>query len=140
MASCERLSALRDDSSRAGRAASSCHEPGSEERASVEFFAEKSPVAPVLSSAAVSLVDRSEEHTSELQSLRHLVCRLLLEKKRSHGGHAVTLESHLRPRFEIGDAEIFSELKPQIAYETAFFRAIHMPPLALCRPSIIQNS
>src|SRR5205814_5689519 len=26
---------------------------------------------------------RSEEHTSELQSLRHLVCRLLLEKKNS---------------------------------------------------------
>src|ERR1035438_10245360 len=26
-------------------------------------------------------VVRSEEHTSELQSLRHLVCRLLLEKK-----------------------------------------------------------
>src|SRR5438045_9758735 len=30
-----------------------------------------------------ALVDgRSEEHTSELQSLRHLVCRLLLEKKK----------------------------------------------------------
>src|SRR5205814_6598716 len=30
------------------------------------------------------LVDpRSEEHTSELQSLRHLVCRLLLEKKKN---------------------------------------------------------
>src|ERR1035438_8724854 len=27
--------------------------------------------------------DRSEEHTSELQSLRHLVCRLLLEKKKN---------------------------------------------------------
>src|SRR5262245_49412588 len=27
-------------------------------------------------------VTRSEEHTSELQSLRHLVCRLLLEKKK----------------------------------------------------------
>src|SRR5258705_777509 len=26
-------------------------------------------------------IERSEEHTSELQSLRHLVCRLLLEKK-----------------------------------------------------------
>src|ERR1035441_8945901 len=26
-------------------------------------------------------LSRSEEHTSELQSLRHLVCRLLLEKK-----------------------------------------------------------
>src|SRR5438045_7602760 len=29
------------------------------------------------------LVRRSEEHTSELQSLRHLVCRLLLEKKKT---------------------------------------------------------
>src|SRR5262245_65980179 len=28
------------------------------------------------------LAERSEEHTSELQSLRHLVCRLLLEKKK----------------------------------------------------------
>src|SRR5438045_5299944 len=28
-------------------------------------------------------VPRSEEHTSELQSLRHLVCRLLLEKKKT---------------------------------------------------------
>src|SRR5258705_1213784 len=28
--------------------------------------------------------NRSEEHTSELQSLRHLVCRLLLEKKKTH--------------------------------------------------------
>src|ERR1039458_10555398 len=27
---------------------------------------------------------RSEEHTSELQSLRHLVCRLLLEKKHNN--------------------------------------------------------
>src|ERR1039458_4392759 len=30
---------------------------------------------------AVISIMRSEEHTSELQSLRHLVCRLLLEKK-----------------------------------------------------------
>src|SRR3712207_8906444 len=28
--------------------------------------------------------DRSEEHTSELQSRQYLVCRLLLEKKNSH--------------------------------------------------------
>src|SRR5262245_65008373 len=38
---------------------------------------------------------RSEEHTSELQSLRHLVCRLLLEKKKAksrgmHGSPLVT--------------------------------------------------
>src|SRR5258705_6278988 len=30
---------------------------------------------------------RSEEHTSELQSLRHLVCRLLLEKKKKEHLH-----------------------------------------------------
>src|ERR1019366_6747271 len=33
---------------------------------------------------------RSEEHTSELQSLTNLVCRLLLEKKK-HTRHATTL-------------------------------------------------
>src|SRR5258707_9954702 len=31
--------------------------------------------------------DRSEEHTSELQSRQYLVCRLLLEKKKSVTGH-----------------------------------------------------
>src|SRR2546425_8141482 len=32
---------------------------------------------------------RSEEHTSELQSLAYLVCRLLLEKKKRHNkGHS----------------------------------------------------
>src|SRR5262245_65305983 len=31
---------------------------------------------------AAEMALRSEEHTSELQSLRHLVCRLLLEKKK----------------------------------------------------------
>src|SRR5437899_4481931 len=33
---------------------------------------------------------RSEEHTSELQSLRHLVCRLLLEKKK----HQILIQRH----------------------------------------------
>src|SRR5436853_941658 len=32
--------------------------------------------------SAPTFAIRSEEHTSELQSLRHLVCRLLLEKKK----------------------------------------------------------
>src|SRR5258708_11907604 len=31
--------------------------------------------------------NRSEEHTSELQSPDHLVCRLLLGKKKKHGEH-----------------------------------------------------
>src|SRR5205814_6433603 len=34
---------------------------------------------------------RSEEHTSELQSLRHLVCRLLLEKKKNTKKHDSTI-------------------------------------------------
>src|SRR5262245_65055955 len=37
---------------------------------------------PAVSSARSRTWSRSEEHTSELQSLRHLVCRLLLEKKK----------------------------------------------------------
>src|SRR5947199_3770463 len=41
--------------------------------------------AAVWTESRIVLTGRSEEHTSELQSLRHLVCRLLLEKKRSIG-------------------------------------------------------
>src|SRR2546422_3666309 len=37
----------------------------------------------VLVHAADDVRDRSEEHTSELQSRLHLVCRLLLEKKKT---------------------------------------------------------
>src|SRR5438045_5067110 len=45
---------------------------------------------------------RSEEHTSELQSLRHLVCRLLLEKKKiaqldSHCTSTDTAVQHSAP-------------------------------------------
>src|SRR2546422_2942868 len=35
----------------------------------------------------IELEVRSEEHTSELQSRLHLVCRLLLEKKKKTGTH-----------------------------------------------------
>src|SRR2546425_8226610 len=45
---------------------------------------------------------RSEEHTSELQSLAYLVCRLLLEKKKREmgigKGWEVTCDSALHPR------------------------------------------
>src|SRR5438093_8034716 len=52
--------------------------------------ARRTPVGPVGEARQVqtvvahvdSLGDRSEEHTSELQSLTNLVCRLLLEKKK----------------------------------------------------------
>src|SRR2546425_5766860 len=39
-----------------------------------------------LEPSILELLGRSEEHTSELQSLAYLVCRLLLEKKNRHRG------------------------------------------------------
>jgi len=39
------------------------------------------------------MADRSEEHTSEIQSLRHLVCRLRLEKKKKTN-HDTTNETY----------------------------------------------
>src|SRR5437899_6065593 len=38
---------------------------------------------------------RSEEHTSELQSLRHLVCRLLLEKKKNQDADRSSRDNYL---------------------------------------------
>src|SRR5258705_9443919 len=38
------------------------------------------------------ITSRSEEHTSELQSLRHLVCRLLLEKKKKKNNKDIKLQ------------------------------------------------
>src|SRR5690625_6411296 len=46
-----------------------------------EDMAQFSPVAS-LGLASERIEQRSEEHTSELQSRGHLVCRLLLEKKK----------------------------------------------------------
>src|SRR5690348_18111259 len=44
----------------------------------------KSSSDEVSSASAAVAFSRSEEHTSELQSPVHLVCRLLLEKKKQH--------------------------------------------------------
>src|SRR2546430_13004795 len=40
---------------------------------------------------------RSEEHTSELQSQSNLVCRLLLEKKKQHANSTLTRLCQARP-------------------------------------------
>src|SRR3712207_7756483 len=45
---------------------------------------------------AVGVDQRSEEHTSELQSRQYLVCRLLLEKNKTHPHPAHAL-SHFSP-------------------------------------------
>src|SRR5437899_7027328 len=61
----------------------------------------KSPACQSMRFSVLSLAHRlrSEEHTSELQSLRHLVCRLLLEKKKNRRStlklcHAVSPANH----------------------------------------------
>src|SRR5688572_31785575 len=52
--------------------------PGAVELVCPQMFA--APLAPHLAARA----ERSEEHTSELQSQSNLVCRLLLEKKKGY--------------------------------------------------------
>src|SRR5687767_15702426 len=53
---------------------------------SIEFYEEilgfRTVSGAGLSAVLAAQGDRSEEHTSELQSLAYLVCRLLLEKKK----------------------------------------------------------
>src|SRR5205823_12691873 len=46
----------------------------------------------------VGPTERSEEHTSELQSLAYLVCRLLLEKKKKKkNNHIIAQDSNIQP-------------------------------------------
>src|SRR5437899_7128166 len=52
---------------------------------------------------------RSEEHTSELQSLRHLVCRLLLEKKKK-----IKSQNVLIKETAMQSAEAKSDLRNQL--------------------------
>src|SRR5207253_10505423 len=64
---------------RAARAASFC----TPERRSGSGIPRRSKRRVPDSTASRSSCSRSEEHTSELQSRGHLVCRLLLEKKKN---------------------------------------------------------
>src|SRR5690606_40976775 len=67
----ERLRIDRPDKSRAGDARVGHHDVDA---------------APLLDDLGDRGLQRSEEHTSELQSRENLVCRLLLEKKNSREG------------------------------------------------------
>src|SRR5258706_3441386 len=59
---------------------------------------------------------RSEEHTSELQSLTNLVCRLLLEKKKANLASSLLFDRQLTER------QLFATRQ-------------HVPPLALALKS-----
>src|SRR2546425_11747693 len=53
--------------------------------------APRAPTGPTTSACSRARRGRSEEHTSELQSLAYLVCRLLLEKKKTGNDRKITL-------------------------------------------------
>src|SRR5690606_40627252 len=52
-------------------------------------------LALVMSILGAFIMDRSEEHTSELQSRENLVCRLLLEKKKNTNKHTTAHLPHI---------------------------------------------
>src|SRR6266508_6008279 len=56
--------------------------PGREPGGAVAWDRAQADVQPPAARERLDLGPRSEEHTSELQSRGHLVCRLLLEKKK----------------------------------------------------------
>src|SRR5438067_4424903 len=66
----------------------------------IAVWASSTLTTPAIASPSVGLLpenssrNRSEEHTSELQSRFDLVCRLLLEKKKKKQNIAVSLSSH----------------------------------------------
>src|SRR5258706_4188743 len=78
--------------------ARSHHAPG------ILFFSAKSLTDEYLHAlkagpfSAPAIFPRSEEHTSELQSLTNLVCRLLLEKKKTISSSNPTNQPHLSLR------------------------------------------
>src|SRR3712207_7219087 len=55
----------------------------------------RSPPSICPSVSSSWLPSRSEEHTSELQSRQYLVCRLLLEKKKTYTSSTFTLALHI---------------------------------------------
>src|SRR5256884_1496274 len=64
-----------------------------------------------IAATSVACAGRSEEHTSELQSRLHLVCRLLLEKKKKHSSCCTDpTESmeHRLPRFHSVQSLIYA--------------------------------
>src|SRR5256885_4221975 len=68
-------------------------------RARVSFRPfDESPIHEVVradgESKEIRIQDRSEEHTSELQSPCNLVCRLLLEKKKNHISTLLMISVH----------------------------------------------
>src|SRR2546421_7539084 len=88
-------------------------------------------------SSDVCSSDRSEEHTSELQSRSDLVCRLLLEKKKKHettsSSRECLKETHIASRHS-ADAVRDSTTGRQTAQYSLIQCAHSQPPPRPCQP------
>src|SRR3989304_10007144 len=71
---------------------------------------------------------RSEEHTSELQSRLHLVCRLLLEKK-TNKKHLSGKTTTVRHRPASGPAHPLAPPREPLAPSLPFLRVVRATPL-----------
>src|SRR5690349_22140027 len=78
---------------------------------------------------------RSEEHTSELQSRRDLVCRLLLEKKNQELTSRGLPNTKEVEAWTLAPYQIFYNLNSRtrnlkLAYRARYNRALHREPVA----------
>src|SRR5439155_15451238 len=80
-------------------------------RSDLPHHVDPSAAGPVATETKLQQIDRSEEHTSELQSRGHLVCRLLLEKKKRPA-----LSLRLQPDAEPADPLRKSTASPQLQH------------------------
>src|SRR6266487_3062337 len=85
-----------------------------------------------------AVADRSEEHTSELQSPVHLVCRLLLEKKKKQPGEhwQEQCQDHQAIDGVLEDADNCGGEKcgKQVELQPVFFLMIRRPPRSTLFP------
>src|SRR5450432_780088 len=78
---------------------------------------------------------RSEEHTSELQSRSDLVCRLLLEKKKSHVRFDRSpVRFSLRSHVDRSSSSFHSLSDSRTRYRLFFFLMIRRPPRSTLFP------
>src|SRR5215813_11512555 len=81
---------------------------------------------------------RSEEHTSELQSRPHLVCRLLLEKKKAHSEPEHAMAINVNGAFTIGNGSFsdatFRTTSYQMSDEVNVVKGNHLFFLMIRRP------
>src|SRR3712207_7100734 len=63
----------------------------------VSIFGNDAPAIRAQTPFRLQLLARSEEHTSELQSRQYLVCRLLLEKKKTYSCRSCPVHLSLTP-------------------------------------------